>query len=210
MDANTWSFWTIGVKVDSNGQPITGIMWRANRLVDFLAKSAASPHRLPKKTVETVKVAATLLQHSAAILGAATHRANNLLVEELLPDGTTAKHRKRDSTAESMWRVAKKVKASPKKLPSPTAVKQKEVKTGTAAKAVLPDTGKFAGKKVDHLLAARNRQITVRRNRAKFTKDYHLDRVLANITLKPASASATDRLESLRLKVAAKGSPELG
>ena len=187
-------------------------MWRANRLVDFLAKSAASPHRLPKKTVEKVKVAATLVQHSAAVLGAATHRANNFLVEELLPDGTTAQRSKRDSTAESMWRLAKKVKASPKKLPSPIAVKQKEVSTGAAPKAVLPDMDKFAGQRVDHLLAARSsRQSTLESKRAKFTKDYHLDRVLANIRLKPAtSANAAERLENLRLKVAAKGNPELG
>ena len=33
---------TIGVARDSRGQPITAVMWRANRLVDFLAKSAAA------------------------------------------------------------------------------------------------------------------------------------------------------------------------
>ena len=110
-----------------------------------------------------------------------------------------------------MRRVSKKVKSPCKKPPSPIAAKMQEASIGAASKAVQLDAGKFARLAVDHPLATRSRQTTVQRRRAKFTKDYHLDRVLANIRLQPATgASATSRLESVRLKVAARGSPVLG
>ena len=83
---------SIGRVIDSNGKPITGLMSRANRLVDFLAKSAASPHSLPKRTLEKVKTAVKLLQHSAGVLAAAAHGANNFGIEVTLPDGTITTH----------------------------------------------------------------------------------------------------------------------
>ncbi len=40
----------IGTLLKSDGTPLTAIQWRGNRLVDWLAKSAAEPHRLGKPT----------------------------------------------------------------------------------------------------------------------------------------------------------------
>ena len=71
----------IGCVKDSNGKPITSIMWRANRLVDVLAKNAASKDRLPKWVVCKAANAAKLVQHHAARIGYVTHAANNHTVQ---------------------------------------------------------------------------------------------------------------------------------
>jgi hypothetical protein len=71
----------IGSVKDSEGKPITNIMWRANRLVDVLAKKAAGNERLPKWVVCKAANAAKLVQHHAARLGYVTHEANNHKVQ---------------------------------------------------------------------------------------------------------------------------------
>ena len=51
--------------------------WRANRLVDLLAKAAATRARLPKRLFEFTKAADTLHTHLAARLGMVTYAATN-------------------------------------------------------------------------------------------------------------------------------------
>ena len=65
----------IGRARDSEGDPITATMWRANRLADALAKAAAGEHRLPVQATAWVRNAAALVQHAAATRGAITHTA---------------------------------------------------------------------------------------------------------------------------------------
>eukprot|EP00973_Karenia_brevis_P084801 11766320-Karenia_brevis.AAC.1 len=55
-------------------------MWRANRLVDLVAKSAANVGRLPRWLLRRVADAAKVVQHSAARLGHATYLANNHVI----------------------------------------------------------------------------------------------------------------------------------
>lgn len=84
----------------SDGQPITATMWRANRLVDSLAKFAAGKNRLPEWAFKMLGAAAQLVKHSAAQLGVATHRANHHKVTQMVDGGTTVTKVCRDSTAE--------------------------------------------------------------------------------------------------------------
>ena len=98
MPAHT-SLKSIGHAQDSNGAAITAIMWRANRLVDLLAKSAALQSRLPKKVTQFVARSAKLVEHQAARLGTATHLANNHKITVTLDGGATEIRTVRDSTA---------------------------------------------------------------------------------------------------------------
>ena len=92
----------VGIRsaVDSTGQPITTLMWRANRLVDGLAKMAAGRHRLPEWALQRLAAAAQLVKHAAAQLGVVTHRANNHQVTHLVDGGVTVTRVCRDSSAE--------------------------------------------------------------------------------------------------------------
>jgi hypothetical protein len=75
-------------------------MWRANRLVDSLAKLAAGRHRLPAWAFKKIGAAALLVKHAAAQLGVVTHSANNHKVDQMIEGGAVVTRVCRDSTAE--------------------------------------------------------------------------------------------------------------
>ena len=79
---------TIGVAMLSDGSPVTHGHWRANRLVDALARCAAEGVRVPARTRHLLKTAEQAARHEAAVLGLATHAANNHRVSALRPDGS--------------------------------------------------------------------------------------------------------------------------
>ena len=60
-----------------NGQRLTMIDWRANRLVDLLAKRGAKKHAPAEAVQKMLSSTAVLSQHWAAQLGGATFAANN-------------------------------------------------------------------------------------------------------------------------------------
>ncbi len=95
----------IGRAKDSHGRPITSVMWRANRLVDALAKRAASEYRLPTWALRQVDTAAQLVKYQAAKLGVVTHRVNNCRASQILDGGATVTKLLRDSTAERQPRA---------------------------------------------------------------------------------------------------------
>ena len=88
---------TIGVARDSRGKPITAVMWRANRLVDFLAKSAAAGQRLPPQITRDLISMRLLARYSLAKLGAVTREANHHAMIVDNGDGTVKTRIKRDS-----------------------------------------------------------------------------------------------------------------
>ena len=61
----------------SESEPMSWIQWRANRLADLLAKTAASRHRLPAHLFTMFQKVDVLHKHQAALLGVVTHVANN-------------------------------------------------------------------------------------------------------------------------------------
>ena len=67
----------IGNALKSNSSPVTARDWRANRLVDGLAKLAAADGAAPLTSVRLVDSAEALVRHAAAQLAVATHNANN-------------------------------------------------------------------------------------------------------------------------------------
>ena len=84
--------------LDSTGVQLTAVRWRANRLVDVLAKKAAAEHRLPPAALSLVSAATEAVRHSAALLGLVTHGANNYRGLSASSDGCPADAR-RDSSA---------------------------------------------------------------------------------------------------------------
>ena len=90
----------IGSAKKSNGAVVTSLDWRANRLVDLLAKKAASETRVSPQSLRTVTAAADAVRFSMAKLGAVTHAANNFKLVTYLPDGSPTTTIKRDSAAQ--------------------------------------------------------------------------------------------------------------
>jgi len=99
----------IGVLRDSNGARLTPVMWRANRLADLLAKSAAEPTRLPARVRKQVADVSKLYMHHCARLGVATSRANSHRITFIDGQGMERTSVIRDSTAERPdWKLRKR------------------------------------------------------------------------------------------------------
>ena len=78
----------IGNISKSNRKLVTATDWRANRLVDGLAKHAAAQGAAPKSSTALIESAESLVKHAAAQLAVATFNANNHQVPKVKPDGT--------------------------------------------------------------------------------------------------------------------------
>ena len=85
--------------LDSTGAPLTTVRWRANRLVDLLAKRAAAAHRLPHEALALVSAATDAVRHSAALLGLITHGANNFRCQADSGSADGPGNKRRDSSA---------------------------------------------------------------------------------------------------------------
>jgi hypothetical protein len=89
----------IGEAKLSDGSRLTAVDWRANRLVDKLAKIAAGALAEPKNVTDLVGSLDAAAAHAAALLGIVTHAANNHKVLEVDEHGNQVTRTKRDSTA---------------------------------------------------------------------------------------------------------------
>jgi hypothetical protein len=110
----------IGEKSLSNGKLLTGVDWRANRLVDALAKLAAATVRAPREVRCLLESGKAAVKHAAAMLAVVTHRANNHMVPVQRPDGTWGTRVARD--AQQPARHSRKVRRPPKPPTEPATL----------------------------------------------------------------------------------------
>jgi hypothetical protein len=94
-----------GHMLKSNNRPVTAIEWRANRLADVLAKSAAGEEIGCFAASRLLGTAEALVKHEAALAGAVTYAANHQLVSVLSPEGRLVNKTLRDSTGVKRARV---------------------------------------------------------------------------------------------------------
>lgn len=88
---------SVGEAKLSNGHRLTTIDWRANRLVDALAKAAASERQPPPAIERILAWAHSAVRHSAKLLARVTHAANNHEVVGIGPTGEPTSRTIRDS-----------------------------------------------------------------------------------------------------------------
>ena len=87
----------IGEKKLSNGMRLTPIDWRANRLVDGLAKRRAAQRALPTAASRLLNSGAAAVRHYSILLGRVTYAANNHTVYRTGEDGKQHAHVIRDA-----------------------------------------------------------------------------------------------------------------
>ena len=206
---------SIGDARDSNGKCIDAVMWRANRLVDVLAKRAAARSRLPAWAIGHVKDAGKLYAHHAARLGSVTHDANNYRQKLINEDGQEVTRMLRDSTAARPW-ISRKFLRPPPDLPSNHAMPQ------TCASVVLGSTGcgercngpaKVSGggrpasvPPSDYARYRRNSaQVELHQLRNDARAEASVARWAATLELQPCTGvTGAERLSNLRARVAAR------
>ena len=89
---------SIGNTPISDGSMLTAVDWRANRLVDIIAKSAAAESQAPTEVLRFLESARVLLLAKATTLAQATFLANNAQVVTTDEHGTSKTVTKRDTT----------------------------------------------------------------------------------------------------------------
>ena len=103
----------IGVRVMSNLEYVCAIDWRANRLVDFLARLAANLVTVPACAIELLKQFMKATEYCAASSGTITHAANNHTVPTMREDGTVVNRKVRDNNADQARERSRKDKRQP-------------------------------------------------------------------------------------------------
>ena len=88
---------TINVATKSNGATITAVDWRANRLVDALAKAAANSVRIDAGSRRMLGNAAAAAEYGAALAGATGQAANTCVQHSLTASGQSVRTVCRDS-----------------------------------------------------------------------------------------------------------------
>jgi len=188
--------------IASNGEPVTTLMWRANRLADALAKGIASRHRLPNWALSLVKSAGTLVKHQAARLGTATYLANNYEEQVTLEGGAVVKRFRRDSTAK---------RPHFKKVGMPVAVATTAASSSTATRATGARVGtRFAAAAAPSAPLNRRRNkraasVTAHELRRLVDEEPALARCLRAKWLQPSTGpTAAERIARVREKVLAR------
>jgi hypothetical protein len=87
----------IGEAKRSDGQRLSHIDWRANRLVDGLAKQAAEANQAAQMTLSLLESAREATWHAAKLLGRVTFASNNHPVHSLNAEGKAITRLARDS-----------------------------------------------------------------------------------------------------------------
>ena len=89
----------IGNVTISDGSVLTNIDWRANRLVDIVAKSAAARAQAPTEVLKFLASARSLLLTKAVTLAQATFLANNCKVTSIDASGNVRTTTRRDTSS---------------------------------------------------------------------------------------------------------------
>jgi hypothetical protein len=197
----------VGSLLRSDGQPITMVDWRANRLADILAKAAALKYRMPLRALKLLRDAAAAMEYAGALLGTVTYAANHYCDEVRHPDGTVSKCRRRDAMT-----ARRPCAAVPRSAAAPT-----QTRSGAAEMLGAPVVyhGSLATGRVrsqSHGLwrpaqrrAASHRSSSEQRqfqHDARFLESWRSRLQLAPDTSVPGGAAAL--MEALRLRVCAR------
>lgn len=125
----------IGTRVKSNGEFVTALDWRANRLVDYLARLAANLVTVPKLASIILDQFSKAAVYSAASLGVITHAANNHTISVTREDGKIINRKVRDNNADQARERARGTKRGQETLEGlQSHVKRAKVEDQTEAK----------------------------------------------------------------------------
>jgi len=197
----------VGHALRSDGLPLTLENWRANRLVDYLAKAAAGRYRLPVRTRRLLADAAAAVHYSAALLGVVTHAANNFSETSWRGDGSAVVVKHRDALPlpyddRRRHQAMRRADAAPRTTNSEPKPERKLPPT-TAPET--PSTSSSAAAPLDH---ART-QAAALRQRQQEAQQRGLQTWLQDLArrdLQPAenAGQAQQRLTALRARIAGK------
>ena len=196
---------TIGHAVKSDGNLVSALDWRANRLADGLAKDAAGSHPVGRRSLQELAVAQDLVRHECAVLGAATYASNHHEIIVTSSDGRQCKRTIRDSAARKRQGDQRRDNASASSAPaasgSPPPVQPTEpTSVATRGPSVVPP--RVRPREVGRRFALRHSAAC---QRSTIAAQQTWRAATSSDDCRPCSAPpAADRLASVRARVAAR------
>ena len=207
---------SIGQARDSRGNAVTGVMWRANRLADLLAKSAAAQHRAPERVIAALKATAQTVKYCMAKLGFVTKVANHYVVAAA---GDTPQTVRRDSQAVRRERRAgqrrraqgmgiQAAEPPPPPLPGglcwcPRPRSRSRSPRSRPARVVRPARPQPTPS-ARALLQRRSTRAALQRQGEEVEAATQLATWMSSLELRPAEGDAAHRLSALRARVRAR------
>ena len=188
----------IGNKALSNGRLLTGVDWRANRLVDALAKQAAATAQAPRAVRCLLESGQAAVKHAAPLLAVVTHAANNHKVPVQRSDGSWGTKIVRDAQQPACYaRNRRKLPKEPK-APAPLPAATKAVRDRDIAGDWLLERPNKRPRKA-------SLRIQARRSAAdEFQTRRRVNEIAASAQVSEIRPQAQDRLEQLFSRVRAR------
>ena len=151
----------VGELKGSNGKRLTIVDWRANRLVDKLAKAAADAQQASKHIRELLPSADAAVAHAACLLGTVTHAANNCEITATDDAGRVTTTVARDSSDKPKAKRAGSAPAPVCRAPGPMpATTELKAAALLRVKPWAPPSAKLvARREVDAILERRVQEI---------------------------------------------------
>ena len=174
----------------SSGARLSMLDWRANRLVDALAKMSAAEAQCMPACLGLVEAAAVALRHAAMLLGRVTHAANNHVVYEPDDSGNQVAKVRRDAV--QCERVRKR-RLSPVAAKAAAAGDGKEQALAVAA---LPPPLKARRTTVEALRQGRRSREAEAATLSRRVRD-----IGAALVAPVGQSTASDRLEAVRRRL---------
>ena len=194
----------------SDGQAVSTQDWRANRLADVVARSAAMRGAPRGAVTRYVDTAADLLKLEAAALGAVTRAANNHPVDVVTVSGSTVVTTRRDSVTARRDVAARPRRKQPPTLAVPDpmpirpclmgrAVRRAPARLATSSAALAAAAAAAAGRKRQRTADALGRE----------HDDFLVREIVAGIAAAAAPSDPTaadERFAALRRRIRDRGS----
>jgi hypothetical protein len=181
----------VGVAQLSNGQLLTTIDWRANRLVDGLAKAAAKSLAAPSQVSAFLRSADAAAAHAACLLGVVTHEANNHRVTAVADGGGSTTTVTRDSSDRPRFDASGSDTRASSLPPQHTPVASRTLDGPAASAAVLPWRPPTPKVQANRLHRAASDSALIRR----------VEEIGANLAPPLCRPSAAERLGALAARI---------
>ena len=197
---------TVGTRVMSNGEFVGALDWRANRLVDHLARIAAELVTVPDLAGIIRDQFSKAVEYCAASLGVVTHAANNHIIPVTREDGVVVNRKVRDNNADQARELARGYKRPVgTKLP----LARNEIDSGGAhknacdANSATPEPIRLPVFKHPAVVAKAKACAKAKAHEAATEDSFReswRSRLEARITTVPV-VTAAERLEALRVRI---------
>jgi len=188
-------------RTKSDGRLITKLEWRANRLVDALAQTAAGRSRLPRSLMALIRDVERTVEYAAGMVGLTSWAANNFVATRYADNGDSFQVTLRDSCPPKTEKIGTATGTGQPKRGRPKAAAPSSSAPTRSTPPPPPRKLLATAQKAAELTAEVGRE-------ARATSTWLKDLAAKSLTRDDAAPTARERLNALRLRVREKAASQ--